>query len=178
MTKKNLGQKLLEFHQKVGSLSKDRTAAGGSFKYRYLDINAIIEEVKPILNDCGIVMAQPLDMVEGNLVMTTKLINADDWQDEMSYSCPLPVLNAPQEQGKVITYYRRYCIQSMLCLQAEDNDAKKANDSVSYNQVQKIYNLASEEKVLKCLQTKDLDCVDQLTYKEANDLIDYLKRNR
>jgi hypothetical protein len=178
MTKKNLGEKLLEFHQKMGPLSKDQTAKAGKFEYKYLDINRIIEEIKPILNECGIVVAQPLDMKDGKLVMTTRLINAEDCQDEMSYSCPLPVLNDPQKQGGVVTYYRRYCLQSLLCLQAEDDDAKIASESITHNQVQTIYSLASEEKVMEILKEQGYECVNDITRGQADNFIKFLRRKR
>jgi hypothetical protein len=37
----------------------------------------------------------------------------------------LPNLQDPQKLGSAITYYRRYTLQSLLGLQAEDDDGNK-----------------------------------------------------
>lgn len=34
----------------------------------------------------------------------------------------------PQAMGSQITYYRRYTLQSLLCLQVEDDDAQTASN--------------------------------------------------
>ena len=39
----------------------------------------------------------------------------------------LPPLTDPQKIGSAITYYRRYTLQSLLGIQAEDDDANKAS---------------------------------------------------
>jgi hypothetical protein len=38
----------------------------------------------------------------------------------------LPDLQDPQKMGSAVTYYRRYSIQSLFTLQAEDDDGEKA----------------------------------------------------
>jgi hypothetical protein len=39
----------------------------------------------------------------------------------------MTVLNDPQKMGSMITYYRRYTLQSLLGLQAEDDDGNAAS---------------------------------------------------
>ena len=38
----------------------------------------------------------------------------------------LPEISDPQKLGSAITYFRRYTLQSLLALQAEDDDGNKA----------------------------------------------------
>jgi hypothetical protein len=45
----------------------------------------------------------------------------------------LPEINDPQKLGSAITYYRRYTLQSLLALQAEDDDANLASNKVVAN---------------------------------------------
>jgi len=40
----------------------------------------------------------------------------------------LPMSGTPQQLGSAITYYRRYTLQSLLSLQAEDDDANAASN--------------------------------------------------
>lgn len=46
----------------------------------------------------------------------------------------LPHNPDPQKQGSIISYYKRYAIQAMLCIATvdEDDDANKASDKPSY----------------------------------------------
>jgi hypothetical protein len=42
----------------------------------------------------------------------------------------LPEIQDPQKIGSAVTYYRRYTLQSLLSLQAEDDDANSASATV------------------------------------------------
>ena len=174
----SLAMRLHLFHQKVGTLTKSRKAKAGAYSYSYFDINAIIDEVKPILNECGIVMMQPLDMIDGKLVMRTILINAYDSADRMEFTCPLAMLNKAQDMGSQTTYYRRYTAQSLLFLEAEDDDGKRANQSITTAQVNQIASLASDETIQTLLDKKGMNCLDDLNSDEANKLISYLRKVR
>jgi hypothetical protein len=46
---------------------------------------------------------------------------------KVSSAIKLPDLNDPQKLGSAVTYYRRYTLQSLLSLQAEDDDANTAS---------------------------------------------------
>ena len=48
-------------------------------------------------------------------------------EDCITSSLVLPLLEDPQKLGSCITYYRRYTLQSLLGLQAEDDDGNKAS---------------------------------------------------
>jgi len=64
-------KQLLELQKKVGVLTKDKK--NPFFKSNYLDINTIIEVLKPILNELGLVMIQPLGMTpEGRMNLTNE----------------------------------------------------------------------------------------------------------
>jgi hypothetical protein len=118
--------KLLLFQQKVGAISKDST--NPFFKSKYFDINKLIEEIKPILNELGLVLIQPLSLTPINEkpALRTILIDIESGKDLSNQMTPLPENNDPQKMGSIITYYRRYAIQSLLFLQAEDDDGNMA----------------------------------------------------
>lgn len=123
-------KKLLQFQQAVGKISKDST--NPFFKSKYFDINTLLEEVKPLLNELGLVLVQSLSHIDGHSAIKTELYDADseDVMPLISSTTPLPENTDPQKMGSAITYFRRYAIQSMLCLQADDDDGNSASNKV------------------------------------------------
>lgn len=118
--------KLLEFQKKVGAISKD--SINPFFKSNYFDINKLIEVIKPVLNELSLVLVQPLvtGEVNGKLAIKTIIIDAETNKELISGVAVLPENPDPQKMGSIITYYRRYAIQSLLFLQAEDDDGNSA----------------------------------------------------
>lgn len=117
--------KLLEFQKRVEAIAKD--SMNPHFKNKYFDINKIIEEIKPLLNELGLILIQPLTFVDGKNVLVTMIIDSTDGKTLAESSIMLPDIQDPQKIGSAITYYRRYSIQSMLFLEAEDDDANLAS---------------------------------------------------
>ena len=69
---------------------------------------------------------QPL---EGNNLQTI-LIDAESGE-EIKTSVNLPENADPQKMGSIITYFRRFALQSLFALQAEDDDGNKAKPTAS-----------------------------------------------
>lgn len=135
--KMSLLKKILMIQLEMKAISKDQKGYG----YNYFDINQIIEELKPLLKKFGVLIMQPLTHIEGKAAIETIVMSSDE---RMSWITPLPTNSLayetkngqritetdPQKMGAVITYYRRYALQSLFMLQAEDPDAvnrKKAS---------------------------------------------------
>lgn len=116
---KNLYLKLAEVKREVGKVSKN--SKNPHFKNTYADLNALIDAVEPILLEKGLLMLQPIQ--NGNV--TTIIIDAEN-SESVESSIALPQLQDPQKLGSAITYFRRYTLQSLLSLQAEDDDGNKA----------------------------------------------------
>jgi hypothetical protein len=119
-TKTNVLKALLSAKQEIGKVAKN--AKNPHFKNTYADINALLEAVEPILLDKGLLLIQPIN--DGKV--STIIIHAESGE-QMESSIDLPTLNNPQQMGSAITYYRRYTLQSLLSLQAEDDDANTAS---------------------------------------------------
>lgn len=115
-------EKLLEVQKKVGAVTKDKQ--NPFFKSNYADINNYIDVLKPILNEVGLVVLQPLSSIDGKPAIRT--IVMDD-KDKLEFDTPIIENPDPQKQGAVITYFRRYALQSLFFLQAEDDDANIAS---------------------------------------------------
>lgn len=117
-------KKILDFQKKVGAITKD--SKNPFFKSNYFDINGLIKEVKPILNELGLVIIQPLTVVDGKSALSTYLIDGENGDKLTESTVILPEGLDAQKMGGAITYYRRYALQSLLFLQAEDDDGNTA----------------------------------------------------
>lgn len=124
--KETILSKLLEVQKEIGAIKKE--SENPYFKSKYFDINALLAEVKPVLNKHGLILIQALTHIDGKLALKTSILEAESG-GEITDVCPLPEVADPQKSGSAITYFRRYSLQSLLSLQAEDDDA----NSVSTN---------------------------------------------
>jgi len=116
---KQLAGKLLAFQKEVSAIKKDME--NPYFKSQYFDVNAVIESIKPILNKVGLVVLQPLTLIDGKTAIKTILLDSDTGA-EYSEVSPITELAKAQEMGSSITYFRRYHLVSMLLLQGEQDD--------------------------------------------------------
>ena len=115
--------KLHAAKQKIGKVVKN--ANNPHFKKSYADINALVESVEPILLEHGLLLLQPIE----NGVVRTLIIDIETGETAFS-DMRLPEIQDPQKIGSAVTYYRRYTLQSLLSLQAEDDDANSASATV------------------------------------------------
>ena len=95
------------------------------FNKTYADLNTILGEVKPVLHKHGLCIIQPIE--EGQVV--TRILDSETMELICESSLPLSLQGTPQQRGSEITYYRRYTLQSLLALEAEDDDANAATPS-------------------------------------------------
>jgi hypothetical protein len=139
---KNLYGKLLELQKKIEPLTKDKT--NPFYKSQYFDINGVLSAVKPIASELGLIILQPLTNVDGKPAIKTLIIDADSGESIEGITVITNIEDA-QKQGSAITYFRRYSLQSMLGLEAEDDDANRA---VSKKEVSDIANGLKNKIVL------------------------------
>lgn len=118
---KGLFQKLHSAKQHIGKVSKNAT--NPHFKKNYADINALLETVEPILLANGLILLQP---VKGNLVYT-QIIDIDSGESVESFmEIPINIID-PQKMLSCVTYLRRGTLQSLMSLQAIDDDGTHAS---------------------------------------------------
>ena len=116
-------KKLLKIQEEIGAIKKDST--NPFFKSKYFDINSLLEQIKPVLNKHGVIVLQALTNINGQLALSTELIDSADGKT-IGTVCPLPSTPDAQKAGSAITYFRRYALQSLLALEAEDDDGNLA----------------------------------------------------
>jgi len=141
----NLYTKLNEVKKEIGAISKDAT--NPFFKSKYFDINSLLKHVEPLLQKNGLLLLQPI--IKGEVFL--EVIDIESGESVTS-SIPLPQMDDPQKLGSAVTYYRRYTLQSLLGLQAEDDDANSASQATKsqkqwVNKDDKIWSAAVDKGV-------------------------------
>jgi len=116
----SINEKLFKLQNEIGAISKD--SKNPFYKSKYFDINSLIDALKPHLQKHGLLLIQP---IEGGTV-NSRIIDIETG-DHYESSMELPNISDPQKMGSAVTYYRRYTLQSLLALQAEDDDGNKAS---------------------------------------------------
>lgn len=102
---------------------RDSTAqVGANRSYTYADLAAVLEATMPALLAHGLVVVQAIDVPSSALI--TRLVHVSGEWIESGYLLPLDA--APQQLGSALTYGRRYSLQAVLCLAAEDDDGAAA----------------------------------------------------
>ena len=133
----------MEFSDSIGNLAGALAKAQGQMKpiekttegygYRYLDLASLIEAVKKPLSENGIAYTQThyrFKSQNKTYVGTEMLLmhESGEWI-KAALEIPLPAmkqLQPAQLMGVVMTYARRYLLQSMVGLAAEEDKDGKA----------------------------------------------------
>lgn len=122
---KNLSKALLKAQTQMGSAKKD--SKNPFFKSTYADLPTVMEVVKTPLNEAGIIVLQPSSHRDGKNFITTTLIHSDtgEWMESETEVVSAKA-NDPQAFGAAQTYARRFGLQAMLFIPAEDDDGNTA----------------------------------------------------
>ena len=95
---------------------KVTTKTGGSYTFSYAPLDTVLDAVRKPLADNGLALVQLLD----GQALVTLLIHESGAQ--LEGRTPIPGSNDVQGYGSAITYLRRYAIQALLGIAAEDDD--------------------------------------------------------
>jgi hypothetical protein len=115
----------------MGNAVKDST--NPFFRNKYADLNAVREACLPVLNKFGISVLQPTIQIEGKNFVKTILLHESGETIESLTEILFAKQNDPQAQGSGITYARRYGLQSLVNIGAEDDDGNKAAEQPKGN---------------------------------------------
>ena len=123
-----LAQALNTAQSQLGSVFKG--SVNPYYDSNYADINDVIRTVKETLNKNGITFIQPLFVkevagVKITVVETVLLHNSGEFISSET-EVVTKTEGDPQKYGASITYSRRYGLQSILGLPAEDDDGNLA----------------------------------------------------
>ncbi|MGF7118033.1 ERF family protein [Methanobacterium oryzae] len=127
---KNIAAALLEVQREIRNPSN--TATNPFFKSKYAPLPDILNCVRPLLTENGILLIQNTGSNEaGDVYIQTKLIHKSGEVIETDKLLLKPDKNTAQGIGSAITYGRRYQLTALLGISSEDDDdgniASKAN---------------------------------------------------
>lgn len=124
----NISKALNEAQKQLGSVSKGKD--NPYFNSKYADINEVIKTVKEVLNNNGITFIQPLNVKEvaGEkiTVVETILLHTSGEFISSETEVVTKTQGDAQKYGAAITYSRRFGLQSLVGLPAEDDDGNTA----------------------------------------------------
>jgi hypothetical protein len=123
--------KLHQLQCKVGAIRKE--SKNPFYNSAFFDINQLIAVLKPLLEEIGLTITQPLQVLEGKNVLTTIVEDSEKGTQISISQIILPDNIDPQKMGSAITYYRRYSLQSLLLLEAEDDDGNSTKPAYTVN---------------------------------------------
>lgn len=104
---------------KAPKFDKSSTAFGGR-AYKYASLSAILDAVRPALAKHGLAVLQPIASEGDQVVIRTILVHSSGEMIEESQRARAP--EDHQKRGSAITYMRRYGLQSMLAVAADEDD--------------------------------------------------------
>jgi len=130
----NFKDKLFYILKNINRLSKNETANLGKFKYKYVTLDKLQEELRPLLIEykliCTHYISNSISRFANNSDYIVTKISDTQSEEYIDSMFRLPQ-DLPQEIGKSITYGKRYnlgCLFDIII--DDDNDANGARDLV------------------------------------------------
>jgi hypothetical protein len=123
---KNLFKNLAAFQQEIKVIHKSST--GYANQYKFADLPKIFEAINPLMQKHGLGFTQMINSHEGQNYLVTIVFDIESGE-KIESSTLIPIvqlakMNEHQCFGSGITYYRRYCLSTILGLVTDvDNDA-------------------------------------------------------
>ena len=124
------------------------------FKSHYADLNALFEQIKPLINEKGFVLVQTVvgDKLETSLI---HLETRESLQSSMDLLTAKPDM---QQLGSAITYARRYSLLPMLNIETVDDDGNMASGKVkTWDELESIEDF--EQAIMACTTSKQLNAL-------------------
>jgi hypothetical protein len=111
-------RKLLAFQKNAPAIHKNCTASINGRQYKYADLPSVLDAVRPVLSQCGLVLTQSID----GLSLKTAIIDAETGES-IDSAFPLEFHGLTWHAiGSAVSYARRYAILSLCGLCADDDD--------------------------------------------------------
>ena len=121
---KNVLKSLAAFQQEVPVIIKNSQGYG----YQFADLPKIFDEINPLLQKHGLGFTQLINTKEGVNYLATVVFHVESGE-QIESNCMIPYvqlkgMNDFQSFGSGVTYFRRYCLSSILGLVTDkDTDA-------------------------------------------------------
>lgn len=143
---KHLLKSLAAFQQEVKVIHK----ATQGYGYSYADLPKIFDEINPLLQKHGLGFTQLINTKDGVNYLATVVFHVESGE-QIESNCMIPYvqlkgMNDFQSFGSGVTYFRRYCLSSMLGL-VTDKDTDASGEQVKTKKKPKIDNDRLEKAI-------------------------------
>lgn len=140
-----ISEALVRAQGKFEAAVKD--SANPAYRSKYADLNSVLGAVRKPLNEEGIAIIQPASLDGQMVTVTTRLQHKSGQYFESSLTLPAVQRDRfdAQSVGSAITYGRRYGLQSMTGIGAEDDDGNSASGVGSREAAQEVGRKKVEE---------------------------------
>lgn len=178
---KQITKALIEAQKEMGDAKKGAT--NPYFKSKYADLNAIREACIPVLNKHGIAVLQPTVHIEGRNFVKTVLLHESGESIESLTEIIYSRQNDAQAQGSGITYARRYGLQSLVNIGAEDDDGNKASQptklsKLTAGQASTIETLLKNANISEKQRDSIHDSYESMSLEKADECIAWLEERQ
>lgn len=163
---KQIATALVKAQQQMGTATK--SSNNPFFKSKYADLNAIREACIPALNENGIVALQPIVHIDGKNFVKTLLLHESGESIEGLTEIVYSKQNDAQAQGSGITYARRYGLQSLCNVGADDDDGNAASKPQAPQQPQVNHNTIVSQLAILNDEPELMKYFNQLSKDEQN----------
>ena len=123
---KNLAEAMAQAQGAMGAAIKG--SSNPFFKSKYADLGSVIEAIKPHFAANGLSYVQFPVSGESSVGVTTRLMHSSGEWLEQGYFIPLGKMDA-QSVGSCLSYARRYSLQAIAGIPAEDDDGNAATQA-------------------------------------------------
>jgi len=144
---KNLATALHKAQGQITHAIKD--ASNPFFKSRYADLVSVWDAIRDAFQANGLSVSQMPDMDNDKPVLVSILMHTSGEYLE-SHILLNPAKNDPQGIGSCISYYRRYALQAIAGVCADDDDGEAAHGRIA-----KVASVTGEVKNKKPTWTKE-----------------------
>lgn len=122
----NLAAAMAAAQSEMGAAIKG--ASNPFFKSKYADLGSVIQAIKAPFAAHGLSYVQFPVSGESSVGVTTRLMHSSGEWLQQDYFIPLGKMDA-QAAGSAITYARRYALQAIAGIPAEDDDGNAATQA-------------------------------------------------
>jgi len=182
METKNIAIALVKAQKEMLIAVKD--SKNPFFKSNYADLNSIREACLPALNKYGIVLLQPIVHIDGKNFVKTLLLHESGESIEGLTEIVYSKANDAQAQGSGITYARRYGMQSLCNVAADDDDGnsvvgnKTQEPQIEHYQITQIETLLQGSSIDENEKTTIERTMNGFTKDKAFKCIAYLQNSQ
>lgn len=174
----NLAAAMAAAQSEMGAAIKG--ASNPFFKSKYADLGSVIQAVKAPFAEHGLSYVQFPVSGENAVGVTTRLMHSSGEWLEQEYFIPLGKMDA-QSVGSCLSYARRYSLQSIAGIPAEDDDGNAATqaapEAITKAQAKTINDLikrteSDPERFCKAFKCESVSALPAQQFKRAKEMLE------